>query len=63
MPWRGKARAREIEGDGKLADRLGKKERVKERVAAFVAHRRAGQIEVTARRVKRGKEARQMRRG
>lgn len=63
MPWRGKARAREIEGDGKLADRLGEKERVKERVAALVAHRRAGQNEVTERRVKRGKETGQMRRG
>lgn len=62
------AMERKSEGEGdrgrwKTGRQAGQKERVKERVAAFVAHRRAGQIEVTARRVKRGKEARQMRRG
>lgn len=37
--WRGKARAREIEGGGKLAERPDRKGERKERVAVFVVHR------------------------
>ena len=63
VPRTGKVRVREIEKDGKLADRTVQKGPVEERVVVFVVHRRMGQNEVTDRRVKRGKEARQMRCG
>lgn len=57
MPWRGKARAREIEGDGKLAE-AGQKGGVKERV--FATHRRRNRNGGRKRWVKQ--EVRQMRR-
>lgn len=53
MPQRGKAREREI-GRWKTGRQAGQKGRVMEQVAIFVSHRRAGQNEVTERRVKRG---------
>lgn len=62
------AMERKSKGEGdrgrwKTGRRAGHKSRAKERVAAFVAHRRVGQNEVTERWVKRGKETRQMRHG
>lgn len=62
------AMERKSKGEGdrgrwKTGRQAGQKGRVKERVAVYVAHRRVGQNEVTERRVKRGKEARQMRHG
>lgn len=61
MPWRGKARARETEGDGKLAERLGRKEE-RRNESQCLLRTNVDQNEGREHRVKQRKEVRQMRR-